>query len=76
MDCATKCLITMEKPSQERKNYPAFIQTLLAKHERVFKPFLAGIPLDRGFDHVIELEEGSKPMITTPTNIRGDSRMK
>jgi hypothetical protein len=24
------------------------------------------IPPDRGFEHVIELEEGSKPMINTP----------
>ena len=24
------------------------------------------IPLDRGFEHIIELEEGAKPVITTP----------
>jgi hypothetical protein len=28
--------------------------------------FLWGNPLDRGFEHIIELEEGAKPVITTP----------
>jgi hypothetical protein len=39
---------------------------LLGKHERVFEPFPVGRPPERGFEHVIELEEGSKPVITTP----------
>jgi hypothetical protein len=39
---------------------------LLGKHERVFEPLPVGRPLDRGFNHVIEIEEGSNPMITTP----------
>jgi hypothetical protein len=32
----------------------------------VFEPFLIGRPPNSGLEHVIELEEGSKPMITTP----------
>jgi len=32
----------------------------------VFGPILPGVPLDRGFEHIIELEEGAKPIITTP----------
>jgi hypothetical protein len=64
--CAVECLITMEKPSQECQHYPMDIQALLGKHERVFEPLPVGRPPDRGFEHVIELEEGSKPMITTP----------
>jgi hypothetical protein len=66
MAYATKCLITMEKPSHDRQHYHADIQALLGKHERVFEPFPVGIPPNRGFEHVIEIEEGSKPMITTP----------
>jgi hypothetical protein len=64
--CTTECLITMEKPSQECQHYPVDIQALLGKHERVFEPFPVGRPPDRGFEHVIELEEGSNPIITTP----------
>jgi hypothetical protein len=30
------------------------IQIFPGKHERVFEPFPVGIPLDRGFEHVIE----------------------
>jgi hypothetical protein len=39
---------------------------LLGKHEKVFEPFREGIPLDKGFEHVIELEEGLKAIITIP----------
>jgi hypothetical protein len=60
----TKFLITMEKPLQDRQHYPANIQTLLGKHERVFGPFPVGRPLE-GFDNSIDLEEGLNPMITT-----------
>jgi hypothetical protein len=36
--CVEECLITMEKPSQDRQQYLADIQALLGKHERVFEP--------------------------------------
>jgi hypothetical protein len=32
----------------------------------VFGPIPPGVPPDRGFEHIIELEEGTKPVITTP----------
>jgi hypothetical protein len=41
------------------------IQTLLGKHDRVFRPLPTGRPPNKGFEHVIELE-GAKPVITTP----------
>jgi hypothetical protein len=39
---------------------------LLGKHERVFEPLPVRRPPRRGFEHVIELEEGLNPIITTP----------
>ena len=38
------------------------IQVILNKHDRVF----GSIPPDRGFKHIIELEEGVQVVITTP----------
>jgi hypothetical protein len=39
---------------------------LLGNHERVFKPLPIERPPDRGFENVIELEEGLNHVITTP----------
>jgi hypothetical protein len=33
----------------------------------VFGPIPPGVPPDRGFEHIIELEAGVKPIITTPS---------
>ena len=56
----------MEKPSQDRQQYLADIQALLGKHERVFEPLPVGRTPHIGFENFIELEEGSKPVITRP----------
>jgi hypothetical protein len=64
--CTSECLIAMEKPSHDHQHYHENIQALIEKHDKVFKPLPAGRPLDKGFEHVIELEKGAKPMITTP----------
>jgi hypothetical protein len=61
MACTTECLITMEKPSQDHQHYHVDIQELLGKHDKVFGPLPVGRPPDRGFEHVIELEEGESP---------------
>jgi G:T-mismatch repair DNA endonuclease (very short patch repair protein) len=58
MAYATKCLITMENPSQDRQHYLAHIQALPGKNERVFNPLRASKPPHRRFEHVIEIEEG------------------
>lgn len=39
---------------------------MLNKHDQVFGEIPPERPPDRGFEHTIELEEGTKPMITTP----------
>jgi len=54
----------MENPSHELQHYLVDIHALFGNRERVFEPLPAGIPPDRGFDHVIEIEEGLNPIIT------------
>jgi hypothetical protein len=39
---------------------------LLNKHDQFFGQIPPGRPPDRGFEKTIELEEGDKPVITTP----------
>ena len=36
------------------------------KYDRVFNDIPPGRPPDRGIEHIIELEEGTKPMMVTP----------
>ena len=36
------------------------------KHDKVFSEIPPGRPPDRGIEHIIELEEGAKPIIVTP----------
>jgi hypothetical protein len=74
VSCVKECLVTMENSSQDRQHYPTNIQAFLGKHERVFDPLPAGRPPNKGFEHVIELEEGSTPVITTP--YRNSKRFK
>jgi hypothetical protein len=38
----------------------------LGRNQQVFESIPPGRPLDKGFEHTIELEEGDKPMITLP----------
>ena len=47
-------------------HYTPEIQEIIDKHGKVFGPIPPGVPLDRGFEHIIELEEGEKPVITMP----------
>ena len=36
------------------------------KHDKVFNGIPQGRPLDRGIEHIVELEEGAKLMIVNP----------
>jgi hypothetical protein len=45
--CTIKCLITMQKLSQDHQHYHVDIQELLGKHDKVFDPLPVGRPLDR-----------------------------
>jgi hypothetical protein len=63
---AAECLITTQRDSDGQQQYQTEIRTLLGRHQQVFGSIPPGRPPDRGFEHTIELEEGAKPMITTP----------
>jgi hypothetical protein len=47
-------------------HYAPKIKKIMDRNNKVFEPIPPGEPLDRGFEHIIELEEGVKPIITTP----------
>ena len=57
------------KPTRSSKNECNFhyeIQNILDRHSIVFNDLPPRLPPDRGFEHVIELEQGTKPLIKTP----------
>ena len=66
IEWSIECLVTFRKPPDNNTQHPVDIQALLQKHERVFRDLPAGRPPDRGFEHIIELEEGTQAVITTP----------
>ena len=39
--------------------------SILDKHGKVFKDIPPKLPLDKGFQRIIEVEEGTKPIIIT-----------
>jgi hypothetical protein len=63
---AAKSLITTQMDSYGHPQYQTDIKTLLGRYQQVFGLIPPWIPPDKGFDHIIELEEGGKPMITSP----------
>ena len=66
IEWAAEFLFTFRKPLDNNTQHPTDIQALLQKHERVFRDLSAGWPPDKGFEHIIELEEGTQTVITTP----------
>jgi hypothetical protein len=63
---AAECRISAHVDEQGKIHYTPEIQEILDKHHKVFGPIPPGVPPDRGFEHIIELEGGAKPVITTP----------
>ena len=66
IEWSAECLVTFRKPPENNTQHPVDIQALLQKHEKVFRDLPAGRPPGRGFEHIIELEEGTQAVITTP----------
>jgi hypothetical protein len=63
---AAECLISVQLDKEGHPQYSHDIQRIIDTHSKVFEPIPPGQPPDRGFEHIIELEEGAKPVITTP----------
>jgi len=63
---ASKCRISACVDEQGKVHYTLKIQEILDKHHKMFGPIPPGVPSDRGFEHIIELETGAKPVITSP----------
>ena len=64
---AAQCLISTKLMKGQQTDYQDDeLHTVFDKHSTVFISIPPGIPLHRGFEYTIELEEGAKPIITTP----------
>jgi hypothetical protein len=63
---AAECRISVRVDKKGETHYSPEIQRIIDRHSKVFEPIPPGAPPDRGFEHIIELEEGAKPVITTP----------
>jgi hypothetical protein len=61
-----KCMIVTCMDEHGKVHYTPEIKDIFDRHHKVCGPIPPGVPPDRGFEHIIELEEGSKPVITTP----------
>ena len=62
IEWAVECLITYPKPHLKVSKHPKEIEQLLSKYDRVFGDPPPGRPLDRGVEHIIELEIGTQPI--------------
>jgi hypothetical protein len=63
---ATECKVSTWVDEKGKVYYTPEIKRILDKHQKVFGPIPLGVPLDRGFEHIIEIEAGAKTVITTP----------
>lgn len=54
-----------KKPTEQHREYSPDIMALLQKHHKVFGVIPPGQPSNRGFEHIIELEEGVQAIIIT-----------
>lgn len=56
----------LELDKREMPKQPPKIQAILDQYPDVFGEIPKGLPLSRGFEHTVELEEGAKAVIVTP----------
>jgi hypothetical protein len=63
---AIECKISACVDKKGKVHYALEIHGIIDKHTKVFGPIPPGVPPDRGFEHIIEVEEGEKLVITMP----------
>jgi hypothetical protein len=63
---AVKCKVSARVEKKGKIHYTPEIHEIIDKHSKVFGPIPPGVPPNRGFEHIIELEEGEKHVITMP----------
>lgn len=66
VDWAAECKLMRTYEEQHKTPYHSDIQEIRVKHTKVFSDIPLGNPPDRGIEHIIELEEGTKPIMITP----------
>lgn len=66
LDRSPECMIMPSNSLEEKGSYLDDIQALLTKRSKVFENPPPSRPLEHGTEHIIELEEGTKPVMTTP----------
>lgn len=59
IEWVVECIVMSSNIHEVKRTYPPDVQELLAKRSNVFDSIPLGRPLDRGIEHVIELEEGN-----------------
>jgi hypothetical protein len=64
ISCENKCLITTQELVGDQQHHLVDIQSLLRKHNHIFGDIPLGRPPERGFEHIIELEEATKLVIS------------
>jgi hypothetical protein len=65
IEWAVECVLMLAQGEQQKLDYHPNIQELRIQHTKVFSDIPPSRPLDREIEHIIELEEGAKPMIIT-----------
>jgi hypothetical protein len=63
---AVECKVSTWVDEKGKVHYTLEIKRILDKHQKVFGLIPPGVPLEIGFEHIIELEAGAKPVITKP----------
>jgi hypothetical protein len=76
LEWEVECYISDSEPPDHPRQHPDDLQVLLLKHQKVFGDIPPGVPPDRGFEHVIELEEGVQAVITILTIIPRHTKMR
>ena len=66
MELSAECFVTFLKPPDNNTQHLTYIHALLQKHEKVFRDLPACRTPDIVFEHIIESEEGTQVVITTP----------